>query len=163
MFFLTSTSAPNWASFIELFLSSFLGFGTALLVEAIWDKHKDKQLKEQLSENLKKELEKVVDIANSLDANLVYIAPFSIPVWHGATTSGSILCMDDEKWFSDLLDVFSSIDEANQIESRCFELTVGGDETCVKRNVVAVLTESRRNVLERAKHGISLFEGGFMQ
>lgn len=157
---LAATATSNTAPFIELFLSSFLGLGTALLVEAIWDRHKDKEIKNQLTKNFEVELTHVIDIANGLSSEKVYISPFSIPIWHGATTCGSILSLDSESIFFELLDVFSSIDEANQIETRCFELMVGNGNLQMRNTVFAVLKENRKNVIERATRGISLIQRG---
>ncbi len=145
-------------SFIELFLSSFLGLASALLVEAIWDKYKNKKLQEQLSKELKAELKHVIDITNGLESEKVYMSPFSIPIWRGATTCNSILSLGNSNNFPELLDVFSNIDEANQIETRCFELTVGNCDQKARTIVSKVLKDNRKNVIDKATHGISLLQ-----
>ena len=155
---LSNLNNTNLLPFIELFLSSFLGFGSALLVETIWDRHKDKKVREELSKELESELTRVIENANGLESEKVYMSPFSIPIWRGATVSGSILCLAKESTFSELLDVFSSIDEANQIETRCFELTVGNPDHHVRNVVSGVLEENRKRVIEKATHGITLFQ-----
>lgn len=157
---LAATATSSVAPFMELFLSSFLGVGTALLVEAIWDRYKDKELKEQLTKNFEAELTHVIEIANGLANEKVYMSPFSIPVWRGATSCGSILSLDNENAFFELLDVFSSIDEANQIETRCFELLVGNSNSQMRETVLDVLKDNRQHVIEQATRGISLIQRG---
>lgn len=157
---LAATATSSVAPFIELFLSSFLGVGTALLVEAIWDRHKNQELKQQLTKNFEVELTHVIEIANGLTNEKVYMAPFSIPVWHGATSCGSILSLDNEDAFFELLDIFSSIDEANQIETRCFELLVGNSSLQTRKAVLDVLKDNRQHVIEQATRGISLIQRG---
>lgn len=145
-------------SFIELILTTFLGFGSALLVESIVDRHKEKGLKKQLLIDLKRELELVHNEIESLEVNKVFIRPYAIPVWTGAKECGELLCMDREAYFSKLLEVFSSIEEANLIEMKCFELCVGQKQSVNMEMIFSTLTDNRAHIKEQVDIGLSIIE-----
>lgn len=147
-------------SFIELILTTFLGFGSALLVEAIVERHKAKGLKKQLLKDLKKELELVHKEMDSLEVNKVFIRPYAIPVWTGAKECGELLCMDREPYFSKLLEVFSSIEEANLIEMKCFELCVGQKQSVNMEMIFSTLADNRTHIKEQVDIGLSIIEEG---
>lgn len=147
-------------SFIELMLTTFLGFGSALLVEAIVDRHKEKELKKQLLMDLQRELVLVQKEMESLEANKVYIRPYAIPVWTGAKECGELLCMDREAYFSKLLEVFSSIEEANLIEMKCFELCVGQRQSVNMEMIFTALADNRANIKKQVDSGLSIMEEG---
>lgn len=147
-------------SFIELILTTFLGFGSALLVEAIIDMHKKKGLKKQLLVDLRKELVLVHNAMESMEGNKVFIRPYAIPVWTGAKECGGLLCMDGEPYFFQLLEVFSSIEEANLVEMKCFELCVGQKHSVNMEMIFSTLDDSRSYIKERIDAGLSIVEEG---
>lgn len=147
-------------SFIELILTTFLGFGSALLVEAIVDRYKEEKLKKQLLIDLKTELELLHKEMESLEANKVFIRPYAIPVWTGAKECGELLCMDREKYFSKLLEVFSNIEEANLIEMKCFELCVGERQSVNMEMILSTLADNRAHIKEQVDIGLSIVEEG---
>lgn len=147
-------------SFLELVLSTFLGFGSALLVEAIVDSHKDKALREQLQKDLKSELSSLEESMEQLEPDKVYIQPYAIPIWRGACECGSILCMDKEPYFFKLLEVFSSIEEANLIERKCFELYVSPTPSTNVKLILSRLFDNRQHVKTQIETGLTLLNGG---
>ena len=147
-------------SFIELIITTFLGFGSALLVEAIVDRHKENELKKQLIMDLKQELELLHKEIESLEENKVYIRPYAIPVWTGAKECGELLCMDREEYFSKLLEVFSSIEEANLIEMKCFELCVGHKQSDNMEIIFSTLADNRTHIKEQVDIGLSIIGEG---
>lgn len=84
-------------SVVEVFLSSFLAFLSALAVEALWEMHKTSGLRKQLKKALVTELRTLKDTLSSMQSDEVYIKPYSVPVWNGASKSGSMLCLDKNK------------------------------------------------------------------
>ena len=147
-------------SFAELILSTFFGFGSALLVEAIIDNHKEKNIRKQLIRDLKKELSSLKENIKMLEPDKVYIQPYTIPIWKGARECGSILCMDKESYFWKILEVYSSIDEANLVERKCFELYVGKDSLRDKELIISTLSNNREYVKQQIDKGLFLLEGG---
>lgn len=147
-------------SFLELVLSTFLGFGSTLLVEAIVDRRKEKAQREQLIQNLLAELRALKQKVDSLEGEKVYIQPYAIPIWRGARECGSILCMDKEPYFLRLLEVFSSIEEANLIELKCFELYVGKKNTADISLILSTLADNRSYLKEQIEKGLMLLNGG---
>ena len=147
-------------SFLELVLSTFLGFGSALLVEAIVDRRKEKSQREQLIQNLLTELLALKQKVDSLEPEKVYIQPYSTPIWRGARECGSILCMDKEPYFLKILEVFSSIEEANLIELKCFELYVGQKNTADIGLILSTLSDNRKYLKEQLEKGLVLLNGG---
>lgn len=65
--------------FFEAYLSAFLGFLSALIVEAINDYLTSKQKRKQIVKNLIIELETVKNEAGSLEDTKLYPLPYSIP------------------------------------------------------------------------------------
>lgn len=147
-------------SFLELVLSTFLGFGSALLVEAIVDRHKDKTLREQLLKNLKTELSSLKESIERFEPDKVYIQPYAIPIWRGARECGSILCIDKKSCFLKLLEVFSSIEEANLIELKCFELYVSRTTSTDIDLILSTLSDNRQYIKEQIETGLSLLNEG---
>ena len=149
-------------SFLELLLSTFLGFGSALLVQAIIDKYKEKKLREKLINSLKFELSSLSKSVKLLESDKVYIKPYAIPIWLGARDCGSILCIDTQPYFLEMLEVYSSIEEANLIESKCFELYVSRTASTDMNLVLATLTDNRQHVKKQIEIGLTLLNGGII-
>ena len=147
-------------SFIELILSTFFGFGSALLVEAIIDNHKEKKIRKQLIRDLKEELSSLKESVELLEPDKVYIQPYMIPIWKGARECGSVLCMDKEPYFWKILEVYSSIDEANLVERKCFELYVGQNNLRDKELIISTLANNRKYVKQQIDKGLILLKGG---
>lgn len=114
-------------SLLELFLSVFLGFLSAMAVEALWNNRNEKELKKQLSSALLDELKQVESTLSKLKKDKVYLYPFHVPVWKGARDSGTILCLNKKKYYRELLQVYSQIEESNIIETKAFELVFSKD------------------------------------
>lgn len=147
-------------SFLELVLSTFLGFGSALLVEAIVDKHEEKILRKQLLKDLKAELLSLKENIELLESDKVYIQPYTISIWKGVRECGSILCIDEIPCFFQLLEVFSSIEEANLIELKCFELYVGRTPSTDMNLILSTLYENRQYVKKQIETGLIMLNGG---
>ena len=147
-------------SFIELMLSTFFGFGSALLAEAIINSFNEKAIRKQLLKDLKAELLSLKCSIESLEPEKVYIQPYAIPIWKGAHECGSILCMDKEPYFLKILEVFSIIEETNLIEMKCFELLVDKSPSTDKALVLSTLSDNRQHVKDHIEKGLILLNGG---
>ena len=147
-------------SFVELALSTFLGFGSALLVEAIINRYNEASLRKQLLKDLKEELLSLKTKVELLEEDKVYIQPYAIPIWKGTCECGSILCLDKESYFLKILEVFSIIEEANLIEMRCFELFVDKSTCADKALILSTLTDNRKYVKKQIDKGLLLLDGG---
>lgn len=146
-------------SFIELILSTFLGFSSALLVEAIVIKCSGKQMKRQLLTNLEQELLSLKKEIETLEDDKVFIRPYPTPVWTGACKSGSILCIDHEKCFFKLLEVFSAVEESNLVEMKCFQLCMGNSKLFQDKLIKSTLSANREYVKEQVNIGLSIIKG----
>lgn len=146
-------------SFVELILSTFLGFGSALLVEAIIEKHKDNSLKKQLLLDLRKELLSLKSNISTMQTDKAYIRPYSIPIWSGAKDCGSLLCMDKSPCYTALLETFSSIEEANLVEMKCFELLITQYSSENKKMIISILLNSRKHISEQIEIGLRAIKG----
>ena len=118
----TCTSLTLEDSVIHMFFSSFLGFISALLVEALWEKYKSFTQRKHLRSALLDELQNLKMNLLSLDRDKIYIKPYSTPVWNGASKSGSILCLDSDAHFNDFLRFYSLVEESNMIEKEAYEI-----------------------------------------
>lgn len=147
-------------SFFELVLSTFLGFGSALLVETIVEKHREKVTRIQLINDLRAELLALNESIELLESKKVYIQPYKIPIWKGANECGSILCMDKVPNFFNILEVFSIIEEANLVELKCFELFVAKTTSTNMSLILSTLSDNRQYVKEQIMKGLQLLNGG---
>ena len=93
----TCMAISSQLSILEVFLSGFLAFLSALAVEALWERHKTSYLRKQLKKTLENEVLNLKETLNVMKDDEIYIKPYSVPVWIGASKSGSILCLNKEK------------------------------------------------------------------
>lgn len=135
----TCEAATSGFSILEVFLSSFLAFLSALAVEALWEWHKTTSLRKQLKKTLAEELKNLKEALAVIKDDEIYINPYSIPVWTGASKSGSILCLDKDKDFNEILKFFSLVEEANMIEMKAYEIlniNPSANKTAILQNVI---------------------------
>lgn len=145
-----------YIGFIELMLSTFLGFGSAILVETIIEKRKKKSYEKQLLKDMKQELLSLKDNLEILNFDKVFIRPYNIPVWRGACDSGALLNLDNKPFFSKLIEVYSCIEEANMIETKCFELYVSRHVTTDINLITATFTDNRKYVRNQIEIGLRI-------
>ena len=110
-------------SFTETYLSVFLGFISALAVEAIVSRLNNYKARKQLKKDIKNELKKIEkdnDTYLTTGADKVYLRPYIITVWKGAYSSNAISCLDGLEIFTKILSVYSLIEDANELEKSCF-------------------------------------------
>ena len=141
--------------FFEVYLSAFLGFLSALIVEAINDHITVKQKRKQIVKNLIIELETVKNEARSLKDTKLYPLPYSIPFWKGISLSGSVLVLDKMDSYSELVRIFEKIEEANYIEAKCFEIVMSSQ----KRNdedMIKTILQNRKKLLNEIDKGLEL-------
>jgi len=146
------------STFLEMVLSTFFGFGSALLVEAIVSLVRSIAVKKQLLKELIKELDSVVATISTLEYDQVYIKPYAIPVWQGACASGSILCLDKKVFYSKLLQVFASISEANLVEMKCSEIIISNNSSVDKQTIINILKTNREELLVQIKEGLKIIK-----
>ena len=74
----TCEAATSGFSILEVFLSSFLAFLSALAVEALWEWHKTTSLRKQLKKTLAEELKNLKEVLAVIKDDEIYINPYSI-------------------------------------------------------------------------------------
>lgn len=143
------SAASTSFSIVEVFVSSFLAFLSALAVEALWEIHETSGLRKQLKKALVAELKALKDTLSSMKDDEIYIMPYSIPVWSGASKGGTILCLDKDKNFNDVLKIFSLIEEANIVEMEAYEIlniNPGANRTAILQNVIECRLQIRNEI-----------------
>lgn len=131
--------ATSSFSILEIFVSNFFAFLSALTVEALWERHKTTSLRNQLKKTLAEELKNLKESLGFINDDEIYIKPYSIPVWTGASKSGLILCLDKDKGFNEILKFFSLVEEANMIEMKAYEIlniNPSANKTAIMQNVI---------------------------
>lgn len=142
-------------SFVELLLSTFLGFISALLVETLWHYIQESQARKTLIAELYQELICLRNQINSMNKNMTYVRPYSIPVWRSACASGAISCLYTRREFSAYVDAYSYIEEANCVELEFF-LKISDDITSKRETILLqLLNESRNKVKEKIDKALS--------
>lgn len=145
--------------FFEIYLSAFLGFLSALIVEAINDYITSKQKRKQIVKNLAIELEAVKIEADGLENTKLYPLPYSIPFWKGICSSGSVLVLDKMGGFSELVRIFEKIEEANYIEGKFFGIVMSSQKTNIDEETLRNIIENRKNLIIEIDKGLELLKG----
>ena len=158
-----STLKDRSSSFWEIFFSAFLGFGFALLVEAIVSAVNSHQAKQQLLQALLTELKEVKETADCLEKEKYYFEPYKIPIWKGACESGSIISLSKMKNYTELLSVFSQIEESNEIEKDCLffsglEGIVNAQPGSTTAAIKEVSIDSRERIKEQVQKGLRILK-----
>lgn len=145
----------------DTFFSAFLGFGSALIVEAIVTSISDRRLRKNLTEELKKELNKVKDVANK-NANQehmeFFLRPYIITVWKGACSSNSIICLNKSQNYKKIIEVFESIEDANEFEKECFYKFFSHDDNQAWETMKSMLCKNRKKIAEETNVLLELLE-----
>lgn len=144
--------------FFEVYLSTFLGFLSALIIETINDYATSKQKRKQIIKNLIIDLETVKNEAESLEDKKLYPLPYSIPFWRGICLSGSVLNLDKMDKYAELVRVFEKIEEANYMEARCFEIVMSSQKN-IDENMLKTILKNRKQLLNEIDKGLQLLKG----
>lgn len=144
--------------FFDLFLSAFLGFLSALIVEWIKDYVSSKRKRKQILINLLKELENIEVESTQLDKTKTYPYPYPIALWKGLCHSGSIVSLDKLDNYTKIISLFEEIEEANCLENECFEILMIINQSSQKDTIIKTLLESRERINSKVKTGIELLK-----
>lgn len=144
--------------FFEAYLSAFLGFLSALIVEAINDYLTSKQKRKQIVKNLIIELETVKNEAGSLEDTKLYPLPYSIPFWKGICMSGTVLVLDKMNCYSELVCIFEKIEETNYTEGKCFEIVMSSQKKIIDEEMLETILKNRKNLLGEIDKGLKLLK-----
>ncbi len=142
--------------FFEVYLSTFLGFLSALIIETISDYVTSKQKRKQIIKNLIIELETVKNEVKSLEDKKLYPLPYSIPFWKGICLSGSVLNLDKMNCYAALVCIFEKVEEANYMEGKCFEIVLSSPQKNIDKNMLKTILENRKQLLNEIDKGLQL-------
>lgn len=109
------------AQTIQLFVSSFLGFLSALLVEWLSEVIRSKKSAIQLEKQIKKEVNEILNTAYSLEDQMGYINPYRVSVWNLSIQTGEILGLSQKKYYNEMIKAFNQVEEANRIETEFYK------------------------------------------
>lgn len=85
----------DWWQILYSFIGGFLGFGFALLTEALANHFKNKNALKELHTNLMDELKSIAENLRNNENKKVPIY-FETPIWHSITSTGSLLSLLNE-------------------------------------------------------------------
>lgn len=142
-------------NFVSLIVSTGLGFLSAIGVQELTTKFNNMRKYKCLKENLIVELEKVKEDVEQMEPEKVYLNPYNIPIWIGIRESGSMKYIEDQGIFLQLVDIFSTIEYRNAIESKCFEMCYGKNNY-LEDDVVSLLNKGRKEVNDKVMEGIDI-------
>lgn len=145
--------------FFEVYLSTFLGFLSALIIAIVSDYIKSKQKRKQIIKNLIIDLETVKYEAESLEEKKLYPLPYSIPFWKGICLSGSVLNLDKMESYAELVRIFEKIEEANYMEAKCFEIVMFSQKKIIDVNMQETILKNRKQLLSEIDKGLQLLKG----
>lgn len=149
----------------EVYLSAFLGFGSALLAEGVLGVIKNWKMKRELINELRVELREVNRIAQensqkeSKDIGF-FLHPYIIAVWEGACMSNAILCLNKDKNYNKIMEVFERIKDANEFEKECFYQSFSHNDEKIWNLRKRMLRENREKVVKETDILLKLLNKG---
>lgn len=146
----------------DTFFAAFLGFLSALIVEAIMKSMNERGLRKSLISELKIELTNVKDVAQKNAAKVekmeFFLKPYAITVWKGACSSNSVLCLNKYKNYKEIIEIFEKIEEANEFEKECFYKLFSHDNAQIWEVMKKMLQENREEVAKETAQLLELLK-----
>jgi len=145
-----------------LFISAFLGFLSALVVEYITRWVDNQRERSRLIQEIKKELRDVLTTMEEVAKSPMseYLSPYATPVWDGAYSSGAIASLKGYKCLNDISRIYWRIYTSNAWEKMKTELhfMYGSDPDKFKR-IVSQISSNRNEVLKELRTILAVLEG----
>lgn len=147
----------------DTFFAAFLGFLSALIVEAIMKSINERSLRKSLVSELEQELTKVKEVAQEnatkeREKMEFFLKPYAITVWKGACSSNSVLCLNRYKNYKKIIEVFEKIDEANEFEKECFYKLFSRDNAQIWEVMKKMLQENREEIAKETAQLLELLK-----
>lgn len=107
----------DWWQLLYSFIGGFLGFGFALLTEALVNKAKNKNEKKELHSNLMDELKSIADNLRNNETEDVPIY-FEVPIWHAIISTGMLLSLlkDNKKMYDMIILIYNRVFALKEME-----------------------------------------------
>lgn len=99
------------------FIGAFLGFAFALLSEAIVEKLVRRRDINSYLKNIKQELQVIKAVLESHKDSKDMELFFDVPIWEAFISSGDIRYLLNKTYYTELLNVYTKIKKANELES----------------------------------------------
>lgn len=107
----------DWWQIFYSFIGGFLGFGFALLTEALINKIEDNNLKRELHSNL---IDEVTSIADNLRNNENKRLPiyFELPIWNSIISTGMLLSLlkDNKEIYDRIILIYNRVFALKEME-----------------------------------------------
>lgn len=100
----------DWWQLLYSFIGGFLGFGFAILTEALINHKQSKNDRAKLKNNLIDELRGIANALNGHEADLVAIS-FDTPIWQSIISTGILLSLlkDDKSLYDEIMLIYNHI------------------------------------------------------
>lgn len=135
----------------KLFLSAFLGFLSALVVEWIWNSNQRRKEKNELLQDITDELEVNLKSIESIQKDVMYVNPYVTSIWDGAISTGAITSLRGYKYFYTIARTYRLIESANYWEKLRAETYFHYDQSS---NLFKTLSNEVFNQREKIKNEI---------
>lgn len=107
----------DWWQIFYSFIGGFLGFGFALLTEALIQKNEDYKLRKELHSNL---IDEVTSIADNLRNNENERSPiyFELPIWNSIISTGMLLSLlnDNKDIYDRIILIYNRVFALKEME-----------------------------------------------
>lgn len=100
----------------EIFMSTFLGFLSALLVEYLVECHRDKILLKNTLNGIKLELQNIERKLDTLGNGMYYVDPLDISYWESISHTHNLNCLMSHSLYSRIVTVYQYIETVNRWE-----------------------------------------------
>lgn len=149
------------------FLSSFLGFGSAMLVAHYTRKATRNEANKHMLEQMKEDLSKIeIKVSQSVSnqSPTFEISPYLAPGWDAAFQTGNINSIIDSDIYKGILETYGLITRVNQIETLFYQYATmpsNGNNLGFSRRHFVYLNDARKrlkNIVQNNKNNIEEYQ-----
>lgn len=138
---------------MEIFLTCFLGFLSALLVQYVYKYSETNKNRKILLKGIYQELFVAAEDIKNLNNDSFYISPIEKSFWDSAINSGNVALINKSVYYKSLLNVYAMIDAVNKWEELNSYVFFLSNKNLEKKNILsnAILKQRKELELELAQ------------
>lgn len=137
---------------LPTFIGAFLAFLSALLVQTIDGRKKEKELRKSVEKSIREELKSIkASLEEAKGDNSLYFR-YNCPVWEMCINSGYLFSLSGNKLCLEFEKIYMNIESANNIEKEYFSASLSNN---APGNLIYRFDQERRERRERILKGIN--------
>lgn len=147
---ISNVSLLNTQNLLEI-LTTFLGFGLAILGEKLYDSYKNKKECKRLLVSFKSEFRKIIESIRIIEASPTarWIKPIKTPVWDSVVSTDKIALIDNLIWFPKLYDLYDDIRDYNEWHLLRTNYLYFKEDNTLPEEIADVLEKAKKDILSK--------------